>query len=554
MNVDLINLAVVLATASALGILARVLKQPTVIAYIITGIALGFFLTPGFGDSEIFHLFSEIGIMFLLFLIGLEINYESVRLVGKTSFIIGIGQIIFTSLFGFLITSLFGFSVLHALYIGVALTFSSTIIIIKLLSEQKAMNSLYGKISVGFLLVQDFVVILILIMLSGIEHGGTFAPLDLVMTTVNGAILFFLMFWISKWIMPAILDKVGRSQELLFLTSLAWCFGVTAAVSMLGFSIEIGGFLAGIALANSSEHYQIAAKIKPLRDFFIVIFFAILGASFGLFEMTGMLPIIIVLSLFVLIGNPLIVITIMSLMGYKKRVSFMCGIVVAQISEFSLVFVALGARLGHVSPEVISLITMVGIITIVTSTYMVEYNHKLYSLLAPYLSIFERKSAKDHELPETASEKPIIIIGADRTGKHVLKSIDKERVLIIDFNPDIIHKLKEEGFDALYGDISNDEIMEAGFLQNAETIVCTSPDFFDNVKLVTDAKKAGFPAKIIVRAETEDDEKYLYGIGADYVMLPYRTIGEYVGEKFLKLISPQGGKEENNNQSTEFAI
>ena len=293
---------------------------------------------------------------------------QSLRLVGKASVLVGLGQIILTFIPGFFIARFFDFNFLQAAYIAIALTFSSTIIVVKLLSEKRDTNSLYGKISIGFLLVQDFVAILILIFLAGIESEKGIVFNDIFLTTLKGLGLFILMLYLGRKILPLMLDKISRSQELLFLTSLAWCFGIATVVVKAGFSIEIGGFLAGLALANSSEHFQISAKIKSLRDFFILIFFVILGSSLIFSDFSGLTLPIIIFSLFVLIGNPLIVLIIMGLMGYRKRTGFLCGVTTAQISEFSLILAALGLKLGHLNEKVVSLITAVGIITITLST------------------------------------------------------------------------------------------------------------------------------------------------------------------------------------------
>ena len=464
------ELAIIVCIAATLGIIAKILRQPLILAYIATGIIIGliqiFFQSFYIGEKEVFDLFSELGVMFLLFLIGLEMNYSSLKTVGKTSIAVGLSQILFTFIFGFLIATVLGFTQINAAYIAIALTFSSTIIVVKLLSDNKTINSLYGKISIGFLLVQDFVVIFMLIILAGLESGEGFSIKTLTYTLFLGIILFGIMIAIGRNIFPYIFSKIARSQELLFITSIAWVFGLVAIIEFLriktgiGFSIEIAGFLAGLALANSSEHYQIANRIKPLRDFFILIFFVMLGSSIVFYDFSAIGLPIIILSLFVLIGNPLIVITIMGLiMGYRKRTSFMSGITVAQVSEFSLILGALGLKLGHINEETMALIAAVGIITITTSTYMIVFSDKLYSKLSPLLSFFERKNPRKEYFFED-NKKPIILVGYDRTGKSIAARLEKEKMLVIDFNPDIIKGLEKLGYSCIYGDIIDPLIFE----------------------------------------------------------------------------------------------
>jgi Kef-type K+ transport system membrane component KefB len=537
----IMELAIIICLASFLGVIARMLKQPLVLAFILTGIIIGLIQKQldvfSIGNQDVFHLFSELGIMFLLFLIGLEMNYTSLKTVGKTSAMVGLGQILFTFIFGFIISYfLLGFAQIHAIYIAISLTFSSTIIIVKLLSDKKALNSLYGKISIGFLLVQDFVVILMLIALTGIDSSGEIVASQLFLTFLLGIVFFSLMVYLGRSVFPWIFDKIAKSQELLFLISLAWVFGLVGLVKILkeytgvSFSIEVAGFLAGIALANSSENHQIASRIKPLRDFFILIFFVILGSSIIFYNFNELAVPIIILSLFVLIGNPLIVMIIMGLfMKHKKRTSFLSGITVAQISEFSLILAALGLKLGHITEEIVAVVAAVGIITITVSTYMVINSEKIFIKMSSFLSIFERKKT-NHEISFDVPKKPIILIGYDRAGRSIALNIPKEKLLIIDFNPDIINELKENGYDSLYADIIDPLIFENIDFQKAEIIISTSPNIEDNLSLISSIKLLSEKPKVILRAETKEEAEILYKNNADYVFIPLFSSGQYLGK------------------------
>ncbi len=530
MDSAIFELASVILLAAALGIVLKIFKQPTVLAYLVTGMVIGYFGFFNLNDKDFFRVFSDLGIMFLLFLVGLEINYSSLRLVGKASLIIGLSQVIFTSIIGFGLAVLFGFSHLQSAYIAIALTFSSTIIIVKLLSEKKDLNSLYGKIAIGFFLIQDCVAILILIFLSGMESGSGLGLKEIILTIIKGIALFFFVFFLGRRVFPIIFNKISRSQELLFLSSLAWVLIATFFVEKIGFSLEIGGFLAGLALANSSEHFQIASRIKPLRDFFILIFFVILGSSMIFSTFNGLILPILAFSIFVLIGNPLIVLIIMGILGYRKRTSFLTGVTVAQISEFSLVLAAMGLKLGHLSEGIVALITAVGIITILTSTYMIIYADKIFKVMSPYLSIFERRKTKENGFSEKEFNKPIILIGAHRTGQSIAFNLPKEDLLIIDFDPEIINELKKHSYDYLFGDIADLEIFEKANFHEARLVISTSPDLEDNLTLLFELKKLTNRPKIILRARTEKEAEILYNSGADYVLLPHFTAGQYLGK------------------------
>lgn len=524
------ELAIVILVAAALGLLAKAFKQPVVLAYLVTGGLIAYFGFFNLADREVFQVFSDLGIMFLLFLIGLEINYTSVRLVGKTSAIVGLAQVVFTAALGFLLSYWMHFSFIASLYIAMALTFSSTVIVVKLLSDKREMNSLYGKISIGVLLVQDIIAVLILVMLAGVEQGGAIVWWNLVLTVLKGVALFAVMLWLGRKLLPALLDRIARSQELLFLTSLAWLFLVAAAASKIGFSIEIAGLLAGLALANSSEHFEIANKMRPLRDFFILVFFVILGSSIVFSNFAGLTLPIIVFSLFVLVGNPLIVLAILGIMGHRKRTSFLAGVTIAQISEFSLVLAALGVRLGHIGENVLAVVTAVGIITITLSTYLIMYADKIFAKISGALSIFERRNVKEIEIMEEGVRRPIVLVGCHRTGESIAVNLPKEKLLIVDLDPDVVRRFRSRGFAVVFGDMDDDEVFESAHLESAELVISTSPEFESSMNLLRRVDMHAYDVKVVARAETESDAKLLYSAGADYVLLPHFTSGQYLGK------------------------
>ncbi len=534
MHTTITELALLLTVTAVIGVFARLLRQPLILAYIGTGVVMGLLGFTLVVTDPLYKTFADLGIMFLLFLIGLEINVTSLRLVGKVALIIGLGQIVFTAIGGFVIASLLGFETLPAVYIAITLTFSSTIIIVKLLSEKGDLNSLYGKISIGFLLVQDFVAILILLALSGVQTGGAIDWGALSWTIAKGVTLLIVMAGLGRAVMPWIFDRIAKSQELLFVTALAWVFLVVALVNKLGFSIEIGGFLAGLALANSSEHFLITARVKPLRDFFLVLFFVVLGTTMAQADFSGIGWPVLTLSLFVLIGNPLIVMLIMGSMGYHRRTGFLAGVTVAQISEFSLVVAALGLKVGHITNEVVTLITAVGVATITLSSYMILYADRLYGWWQGWLRIFERTHTKpDHPIVQRMS-RPIIIIGADRTGRNLLYDIPRSEVLVIDFNPDIINALRKERYTAIYGDINDPDLDEQIDFSAARVIICTSPDPEDSIHLMQFLAALKVRVPVVARAETPQDAAVLYRAGAAYAFIPHVSAARHLRHVVIK--------------------
>lgn len=539
-----LDITLLFTLASVLTLLFRLIKQPPILAFILTGILVGPLGLANIESKDILHTLSQLGITLLLFMIGLELKVKELRSVGKVSLITGIGQIVFTSIVGFIITYfLLGFDTITSLYISIALTFSSTIIVVKLLSDRKDINSLYGKISVGFLLVQDFFAIIALVLIGFLQKTtgtDTSIALEILFLILKGAVLIGVIFIASKWILPRIVKFVAKSQETLLLFTLAWAFALSAFVSsdLIGFSIEIGGFLAGLSLANSIESIQISSKVRSLRDFFIIIFFVLLGMNLSFNNIGDILGVSIILSLFVFIGNPIIVMIILGLMGYKKRTSFQAGLTVAQISEFSLILIYSGVRIGHINESVNSLVTMVGIITFILSTYAILYSHILYKPLQKFLSIFElnkKNSEKSFVFPKDLNNH-IIICGIHRMGRDIIKGLEdkKESLLLVDFDPKVVEKLSNDGFNILYGDISDVDIIETLNIENAKLIISTIPDSEDNSILISKALDINQNIEILITAHTNEDIEFLYQKGASIVISPFKLTGKIIGESIAE--------------------
>lgn len=524
---------VAIVSASLFGFLAKLLRQPLIVGYLFAGFVLSILQVFGSEQRPLLEDLSVFGVTFLLFLVGLEMKIRELPTVGKVALLTGVGQIVFTSVIGYFIAQLLGFDSIASLYIAVALTFSSTIIVVQLLSEKHDIQSLYGKIAVGFLLVQDFVAILILVLLAGFQSGEPSYG-DLGIVVAKGLLLIGGIYFFSRFVLSWFFDRVAVvSSELLFITSIAWALAVSGFASLpwVGFSPEIGGFLAGLALANSSEHLQIASRVRPLRDFFITIFFFLLGAKM----VAGITPTLllpaIIFSLFVLIGNPLIVMGVMGFMGYRRRTSFLASVTVAQISEFSLILVAMGAKLGHIGEGIVGVVSVVGVITMTVSTYLILNSQKIYGYLKNALLIFEREKTKEsaYEHEEKLSGH-IVLVGANRTGTALLPVLRKqpEPLLVIDFNPEVVERLGAEGVKVMYGDIADNDSLSLLNLPQAKFIMSTVTDLEDNLLLLGHTR--GFstrPISVFV-ASTPAEALRLYEAGADYVMVPRVVSGEYL--------------------------
>lgn len=544
MEIIFFEITIVIFLAALLSIFFRFLKQPPILAFITTGILVGPLGPFQFQSDVLMQSLASIGITLLLFMIGLELNLKELRLVGKNALVAGSAQMGFTATLGFAISAFLGFSTVTSLYVGIALAFSSTILVIKLLSDKRDLKSLYGKITIGILLVQDLVAIFVLIILSTFtSNNGSINFVDLLVAFLKLTVLFGWVILLSRKVLPNLLNIIARSSESLFLFSLAWVFGIAALVSspLFGFSIEIGGLLAGVALASSIESYQIITKVKPLRDFFLTIFFVTLGMDIVFTNISEILPAVIVFSALVLFAGPIIVMMILGSLKYKKRTSFFAGLSLAQISEFSLIIVYLGNKIGHVPDNVVSIITFVGVITFVISTYFIVHSNALYKFFMPILGVFERKNAYPENNVDGIKDH-IILVGANRMGEGILNALiqKNKEFVVVDFDPDIIKELNKRKIQTFFGDISDPDIAEAVNVEKASLIISTASDPEDNLLLLKTLKSVRGP-KIVVAAFEKQDARDFYKEGADYVIMPHIAGGNHlakilVGDNHMELI------------------
>lgn len=529
MNQWVMAIAGVMGVAAVGGVAAKLLRQPVILGYIVAGMALA-----AVGRNlEIVSAMGQVGVTLLLFLVGLELPLSDLKKTGRTSIITGLGQVVVTSVLGYFLARALGFGVVAAVYLGVALTFGSTVMAVKLLSEKRDLQSLYGKIATGYLLVQDFVAIGILTVLSGLAGGAAANWLNLGMVMVKGVVMVGVAIWLSDRMLPKMMDWLGRSTEVLFVVSVGWCLVIAAAVSSkwVGFGPEIGGFLAGLALANAAQNLQIVSRVRPLRDFFLTLFFVGLGANIGWVGLGKMWLPAVVFSLFVLVGMPLIVMLILGLQGYSRRISFLASTAVAQVSEFSLIVLALAVRVGHVDKSILGLVGLVVMITMTGSTYLILHAEKIYKLIGKWLVIFEFKKTRMQTIGKKDLNNHIVLFGHNRTGRVVRPVLEKlgKEVVVVDFDPQIV---EETG--GVYGDIADYELYEEINLDRAEMIVSTVTDVEDNLQLLSALKKKR-PISIILAADSADAAR-LYKAGADLVLVPHIIGGEYLSH----LISTHG--------------
>lgn len=545
------ELTALLVLAAVTGFVGLLLRQPMIVSFIAVGVLSGPSALDLVQSRDNIDLLAELGIVVLLFLVGLKLDLKLIRTLGAVSLATGLGQVLFTSLFGFAIGIGLGFDPITSLYIAVALTFSSTIIIVKLLSDKHEVDSLHGRIAIGFLIVQDLVVVLAMMALSAFglgaqtESGGAIAQIATII--FYGAVMLALIGVFIRHLATPLVGRIAHSPELLIIFAIGWAAMLAAFSEYFGFGKELGGLLAGVSLASTPFREAIIARLSSLRDFLLLFFFIALGAQLNLDLLGAQVFPALVFSLFVLIGNPLIVMAIMGYMGYRKRTGFLAGLTVAQISEFSLIFMAMGLSLNHVTAESLGLVTLVGLITIALSVYMITYSHTLYRFLEPALGPFERKRPNREELADeqilASKTYDIILFGLGRYGTAIAEHLDKDdmHILAVDFNPDEIKRWRKAGYDAIYGDACDQDFVSALPLHQVKWVITALPQHDlglthedPRIALIEGLKYRGYTGKIAVSTQNPAEAQGLKDKGADLVFKPFYDAADLAVQQIMK--------------------
>jgi Kef-type K+ transport system membrane component KefB len=543
------EIAVLLLIAAAISALILWLRQPLIVAYILVGILVGPSVFGIITVRDEVDLLAQMGISVLLFVVGLKLDLHLIRTMGPVALATGLGQVVFTSVIGYFLSLALGFSPVTALYIAVALTFSSTIIIVKLLSDKREIDALHGRIAVGFLIVQDIVVVLVMIGLTTFGSPDTSERFwsNLLFLLLKGSAFVASTGLLMRYVLPGLLHHLARSRELLVLFSIAWAVSLAVAGEMLGFSKEIGAFVAGISLASTPFREAIGTRLVNLRDFLLLFFFLDLGAKLDMQQLGAQVGPAFVLSFFVLIGNPLIVMVIMGTMGYRKRTGFLAGLTVAQISEFSLILGALGVSLGHINTEALGLITLVGLITIGFSTYMILYSHPLYNRLSPWLRFFEKKVHRREDADGLAGDGApvdVILFGMGRYGSNLAHNLINHgvNVLGVDFDSETVALRNKQGLRACYGDAEDPECPSALPLNQSKWLISTIPQSDVNLALLDAVAHHGYQGQKAFASHTDYDTEKLNKAGANLILSPFADAAKEAADRIAAGLKTHGEK------------
>ncbi len=523
------QLSLIIVTTAVVAGIAKYFKQPLTIAYILAGLILTPILFSADHSQETLHIFSEMGISILLFIVGLHLSPLELREFGKSSFLIGFFQVLLTATLGVYLSLLLGFSTVESIYIGIALSFSSTIIVLKLISDKKDLEKLYGRIAIGILLFQDLVAAVALIFSSAFSAGNAGIN-SFGMLFLKGLLVGSLIFLAAKYILPKLGAFFATSQEYLLIFSLAWGFGLAALFRYLGFSIEIGALIAGVALSVSPYSHEISARLRPLRDFFVVMFFVSLGSNINFENISSIWPAVLFFSAFALFIKAFVVTALMGEFKYNKKTAFLEGISLAQISEFSLVLLIIGARNGHVGELAFSSMILTAVLTIAVSSYFINYSENIYAYVSSYLGSFEKKETIVEKSIVTNYE--VILFGCNRVGFDFIRMFKDlgSGFLAVDFDPAIIERLEKEGINSVYGDAEDGEFLDDLNVDKARIIISTIPDFEASMFLLSKVRSLSSDPLIIVLSYSIEEALKLYDKGASYVILPHFISGEFAAD------------------------
>jgi len=524
------SLAVVIGVATLLGILAQKTRQPKVVAYIIAGLLIG---PVGFNVVEsgsMISLFSELGLVFLLFLIGLEIDVDEIRNVLWSTIGIAVIQMFLTFLVGLGLGIVLGFNTVTSVFIGTAVMFSSTALVVKILTEMDEASTLPGRLDIGVLLVQDVAVVIILALMT-VEFSSAFqVGLKLVEIFLLISVVGFISLASSKYIFSSVLKQISGNRLAFFTHGLAWAFLFITVANQLNLSMEIGAFLAGLGLAQVPYSMELQERVRPLTDIFMAVFFINFGLSITSGSLTGFLPEAIFASIVLIMAKFLIFFLTIDRFKFTPETSFRASVNMGQISEFGLILTSLAVTEGFVSSDVSGFISLLAILTMGTSTYLMRYKDFLRNLMNPFLEFFESEEKQDHEINLLSEH--VVVVGFDEVARKICRKLSEEYdILVIDNNPSNTEELAESGYEYMYGDFKHGEIREGANLGKASFIICFADEKETNEIILEDREEDNV---VIAKSDSFTEASEFYDLGADYVILENLLAGNRVGE-YLEL-------------------
>ncbi|NBB72673.1 MAG: potassium transporter Kef [Bacteroidetes bacterium] len=529
-----VDLAIILLAATLVGFVARQTGQPTIIAYILAGVALGPAVLGVVEVSALTDTLSELGLAFLLFLLGIKMRIDEVRHILTPVLRISFPQMAGVGLAGWGIAWALGFTPLEALIIGLAVMYSSTAVVIKMLTDKDEATSLHGKIDVGILLVQDIVVVILLAVLAAGRPdslGGIATTLVVVLTLV--ALIGLAALAASRYALPGVFRRIADNKQVFFLVALSWAFlfvlvskEINVILAPLGIeaylSIEMGAFLAGLAIAQLPYSKELQDRINPLTDLFVMVFFVTVALDLEARELLFYWQEAVLAALVLMPVKFAIFFSLIHRQDFRVETTFLGSISMIQISEFGIIVGVAAFEGGFVAQEVLGFLTLLALITMGASVYFIAFSHALYERAAPYLDRWEQDAV--FEADEKVYRDHAVVIGYDPVTRSVLPLLAEhyDEVVVVDRKVKHIQLLKERGFDAIYGDFRNATIRKDAALKQADFVLSSSVEPDVNKALLQEVHRG---ATVFVEAETVEDARELYRRGAHCVVLSEQFAG-----------------------------
>lgn len=515
------QVGLVLLVCAVVGALAIALRLPLLVGLLIGGVIVGPDVLGLVASSTEIELLGEIGIALLLFVVGLKLDPRLVRRLGPVVLVAGTLQVVTTAALAFAIARGFAVEVVPALYLAAAMSFSSTVVVIKLLADRGQIEQLQGRLALGILIVQDLFVIGLMVVLASIDPDSTATVVEqLGLVALRGVGLFVAIALLARYVLPRVVHVLARRGELLVLAAVTWAVALAAAAHLLGFSEEVGAFLAGVALASSDYREAISGRLTTLRDFLLVFFFIDLGTQLR-FEGADDLALIVVLSVFVLVAKPVLIAAISTLLGFQTGVAVRAGLTLAQISEFSLILAALGVSLGQLDGRSAGIVAAVALITITLSTFLSAEADRLVPVLSRPLAPLQRARVRK-EMEQRAVRNPeVIVIGLGRLGMTVFEELRArgEDVLGVDFDPRTV-EFESGDIPVVFGDLEDPELPTQLPLARVRWIVSTPRDPEVHRAFLHALRRRGYRGRFAAAADHPEDERLLEKLGVDLVVRP----------------------------------
>ncbi len=534
--------------AAAASHVARIFRQPLILGYVLGGVLLGSHLGFGLVTNEAnIDLISEIGLILLLFIIGMEINVRELVKMGKSMFTLGIVQFAACVALGLLVFRFLGYRIgdgnFDLLYIAVAAALSSTLIVVKLLHDKFEIHTVAGRLTIGVLVLQDVCAIVFMAFQPNLLNPQL---VNIAKSLGFGVVLVVTSFLASRHLLSRLFLAANKSPELVLLSSMAWCFFISGLAEVAGLSKEMGALIAGMSIAAFPYGADVIAKLTGVRDFFVTLFFVSLGLKVPV-PTWQLLEISLVVAAFVLVSRLLSVAPTVYFLRMGLRNGLLTALNLAQMSEFSLVIMSLGANYGHVSEGLSSTVLASMLVTSILATYIIQFNDTLTRALmraVPILNVQEKGLQTEKTRRRESPKRDIVLLGCYRAGMAFLDAIEtrashlKERVLVVDFNAALKDHLESRGFHWVYGDLANPETLDHWGIVDASSVICSISDTFlkgtTNRRLLAQLKRMAPQAQLIMTAEEIQEADILRKEGAKHVIVSEKLSGIRIFELVTK--------------------